>query len=168
MANLAVAPDQSDLTGRLKQTAMIDCDIHNTPKSPDAIAQYLPDRWKEHCRKYSSRNYTGSYYPRAVPNAARHDSWPPSGLPPGSDLDFMREQLLDEWGFEYGVLNCLIGVGGQLNLEYGAAFARAVNNWQIAEFLEPEPRLKGSIIIPYEDGNLAAEEIDRNPICCWH
>lgn len=60
------------------------------------------------------------------------------------------------WDFE-----CLVGAGGQLNLEYGAALARAINDWQIEEWLEPEPRLRASIVVAYEDGELAAREIDR-------
>ena len=39
----------------------------------------------------------GAYYPKASPSAARTDSWPPTGGPPGSDLAFLREQLLDAW-----------------------------------------------------------------------
>ncbi len=73
----------------------------------------------------------------------------------------MRTQLLDEWEIEVGILNCLFGVGGELNLEFGGALAQAINDWQIAEWLEPEPRLRASIIVPYEDGELAAAEIDR-------
>ena len=161
MADTVAQPSANQSPGKETQFSLIDCDIHNAPRSPESIRKFLPDRWREHHRKYGMRNFTGSYYPRAVPNAARHDSWPPSGSPPGSDLDFLREQLLDEWGFEYGVLNCLISAGAQLNQEFGAAFSRAVNDWQIAEWLDPEPRLKGSIIVPYETGDLAAEEIDR-------
>lgn len=143
------------------ELALIDCDIHNAIQSPEAIRKYLSPKWRKHHETYGNRNFTGSYYPRAVPNAARHDSWPPSGLPPGSDLDFMREQLLDEWGFEYGILNYLVGAGGQRNLEFGAAMSAAVNDWQIAEWLEPESRLRASLVTPYEDGQLAAQEIDR-------
>ena len=110
---------------------------------------------------FGLRGHLGSFYPRALMNAARHDAWPPSGLPAGSDLDFMRYQLLDLYDIEFGVLNCLFGAGGQLNLEYGAALARAINDWQIAEWLDPEPRLRASLVIPYEDAELAAEEIDR-------
>jgi len=161
MAELVIAPDEKTESLASTRTTMIDCDIHNAPQSPESIRKYLPDRWQAHHKKYGMRNYVGSYYPRAVPNAARRDAWPPSGLPPGSDLDFLREQLLDEWGFEYGILNCLIGAGGQLNVEFGAAFARAVNDWQTAEWTDPEPRLRASIIVPYEAGDLAAEEIDR-------
>jgi predicted TIM-barrel fold metal-dependent hydrolase len=52
-------------------------------------------------------------------------------------------------------------VGEQLNLEFGAALARAVNDWQVADWVEPEPRLRASIVPPYEDGDLSAEEIHR-------
>ncbi|MCH2693683.1 MAG: amidohydrolase [Acidobacteriia bacterium] len=140
---------------------IIDCDIHNFIPSNETLYKYLPQRWREHHQMFGLRGHLGSFYPRALMNAARHDSWPPSGLPAGSDLDFMKYQLLDLYDIEFGVLNCLFGVGGQLNLEYGAALARAINDWQIAEWLDPEPRLRASLVIPYEDAELAAEEIDR-------
>jgi hypothetical protein len=141
--------------------AVIDCDIHNALPNDQTLFKYLSPRWRRHHETIGMRGHNGSYYPRAVPNAARLDSWPPSGLPPGGDLDFLRQQLLDAWEMDYGILNCLYGAGGQLNLEYGAALAQAINDWQIAEWLEPEPRLRGSIIVAYEDGDLAAAEINR-------
>lgn len=73
----------------------------------------------------------------------------------------MREQLLDPLNLECGILNCLYRVGEQLNDEYGAALARAVNDWQIAEWLDKEPRLRASIVIPYENAELSVEEINR-------
>ncbi len=64
-------------------------------------------------------------------------------------------------GIEYGVLNCLGGAGAQLNADYSAALSRATNEWQIAEWLEKEPRLRAGVSVPYEDAELAAAEIDR-------
>lgn len=144
------------------RTAVIDCDIHNALPSEKTLHKYLSARWRRHLETVGLRGPYGSAYPRLYPNAARHDSWPPSGLPPGSDLDFLREQLLDGWDIDYGILNCLYGVGGQLNLDFGAALAQAMNEWQIAECVEPEPRLRASLLVPYEDGDLAAAEIDRH------
>jgi hypothetical protein len=142
--------------------AVIDCDIHNAPASDEVLAKYLPVRWRRHMERYGERPaYPGSYYPRLHPSAARSDSWPPNGGRPGSDLKFMQEQLLDTWGFEYGVLNPLYGAGGQPNLDYSAALAQAMNEWQRAEWLDPEPRLRASIVVPYEDGQMAAAEIER-------
>lgn len=144
-----------------EKLAVIDCDIHNAMPNDKTLFKYLSARWRRHYETIGLRGHVGSAYPRAMKNAARHDSWPPSGLPPGGDLPFMQRQLLDEWNLEFGILNCLYGVGGELNLEFGAALAQAVNDWQIAEWLEPEPRLRASIIVPYEDGELAAAEIER-------
>ena len=141
--------------------AIIDTDIHIYFPSPEVLLSYLGERWQEYHRTIGQRGYEGSNYPRAMPNAARHDAWPDDGSPPGSNLAFLQQQLLDEWGMEFGVLNPLVGAGQQRNLEFGAAFARATNEWQLAEWLEPEPRLRASIIVPWEDGELSAAEIDR-------
>src|SRR6266487_272786 len=146
-------------THQMTRWAVIDCDIHPALKSPKALDPYLSERWRHHRDTIGDRGFAGSYYPRANMNAARTDAWPPSGLPPGSDLDFMRWQLLDAWNMDYGVLQPLLGAGAQRNLEYSTAFSRAVNDWQIAEWLEPEPRLRSGLVVPYEDGELAAEEI---------
>jgi predicted TIM-barrel fold metal-dependent hydrolase len=73
----------------------------------------------------------------------------------------MREQLLDAYDIRYGVLNCLTTACRQQNPEYAAALCRAVNEWQVAEWLDPEPRLRAGIVVPYEDPALAAAEIDR-------
>jgi predicted TIM-barrel fold metal-dependent hydrolase len=154
---------------------VIDCDIHNAPVSEAALHAYLPQEWRrrratggrldaaweQQRETLGDRSYIGSEYPRATPRAARTDSWPPNGRPPASDLPFLREQLLDRYGMEYGVLTPMLGAGEQLDLASGAALASAVNDWQIAEWLEPEPRLRASINVAYEDGDLAAAEIHR-------
>lgn len=149
-----------EMTRTRTKTPIVDGDIHNAPASEKGLYPYLPERWRRYHERFGTRSYTGSVYPRMNPNAARHDAWPPSGLPPGADLGFLQEQLLDTWNIEYGVCNPLVGIQGPY-VEYTAALARAVNDWQVAEWLEPEPRLKGSIVVPYEDGDLAAAEIDR-------
>lgn len=160
---------------RRSQEPVIDCDIHNAPASDEALRDYLPASWRRRRETFEylpafwrqvretlgDRSYMGAEYPRPTPRAARVDAWPPSGLPPAADLDFLREQLLDRWNVVYGVLTPLLGAGEQLNLEFGAALARAINDWQIAEWLEPEPRLRASIVVPFEDSELAAAEIER-------
>jgi predicted TIM-barrel fold metal-dependent hydrolase len=73
----------------------------------------------------------------------------------------MREQLLDRWNIEFGVLLPLLSAGKQMNLEWGAELSRAANDWQIAEWLEKEPRLRASLAVPYEAPDLAVREIER-------
>ena len=141
------------------RTGLIDCDIHNTP-APGALASYLPERWREYYGRFGRPSYGGAYYPKASPNAARTDAWPPTGGPPGSDLAFLRAQLLDAWPIEIGILNTLIAIRNQQR-DYDAALAQAYNDWQIAEWLEPEPRLRASLVVPCDDGELAAAEVRR-------
>ena len=125
--------EQRPRTEQRTKMAVIDCDIHPALKSPKALHPYLSERWRRHRDTIGDRGFAGSYYPRANPNAARTDAWPPNGLPPGSDLDFMRDQLLDAWAMDFGVLQPLLGAGAQLNHEYAAALSSAINEWQIAE-----------------------------------
>ncbi len=100
-------------------------------------------------------------YPRMTPDVARRDAWPTNGGPPGSDLEFMRQQHLDLNGVEYGVLIALRNGGTQRNLDYGAALCRAVNDWQVEYWLDKEPRLRGSLAVHPEDPVGAVKEIER-------
>ena len=145
---------------REPRTLLVDCDVHLAPATPDAVPAYLPERWREHNAAYY-RTYQGDFYPRRSEYGERFDSWPPSGLRPGADLDFLREQHLDAWGIDYAVITPVTHPANQANLEFSAALARAMNEWQVDAWLDPEPRLRGSILVPSEHPDRAAEEIDR-------
>ena len=141
---------------------LIDCDIHNNPPSADAIGRYLTGRWKRHYEDYGLRFYfSGGYYHRSHANAARDDAFPPNGGPPASDLAFLQAQLLDHWQIDIGILNTLLPAGEQSNRAFGAAVAPAINEWIARDWLDPEPRLRASIVVPYEHGEDAAAEIRR-------
>jgi predicted TIM-barrel fold metal-dependent hydrolase len=139
---------------------LVDCDIHNE-LWPGALEPHLSQRWLAYHETYGARGDGGTPYPKGTPRAARADAWPPSGRPPGGDLEFMRAQHLDPYDIRYGILNCLTTACREQNPGYAAALCRAVNEWQVAEWLEKEPRLRAGIVVPYEDPALAAEEIDR-------
>jgi predicted TIM-barrel fold metal-dependent hydrolase len=146
-------------TARRTRPAIIDCDVHNELDSERDLYPYLPDRWREHLLTYGLRAPSGAIYPRFLNR--RNDAHPPSGREPGSDRAFTAKQLLDEWNVAYGILNPLTGAGAQLNPEFDAALATAVNDWQVAEWLDPEPRLRASLIVPFEHADLAVAEIAR-------
>jgi uncharacterized protein len=134
---------------------IIDCDIHPAMKSPRALDPYLSARWRKHLAEYGKFN-CGIYadrgtYPRFSPATSRRDAWPPGGGSPGSDVPFMREQLLDAYNIAYGVLEPLIGVNTSRNLDEAAALCSAANDWQAHDFVEPEPRLRASILVPQDD-----------------
>lgn len=144
---------------------IVDSDIHPYFKSPDTIYKYLPKAWSDHLRTYGDPAAGGPYlgklaYPRFMPAAARRDAWPEDG-PPGSDIGLIREQHLEPNNIRIGILEPLSNGYQSRNLGLGAALSQAVNEWQIAEFTEPEPRLKASIVVPQDDAAASVREIRR-------
>lgn len=147
------------------QDGIVDCDIHPVLRDADALKPFLPKRWQAHLAEYGDPQ-NGPYadrggYPRYVPQTARHDAWPPSGGPPGSDLGFMRQQHLDRNNVVLGILEPL-GMGHVTrNLDLGNAVCAALNYWQIAEFVEKEPRLRASVLIAQDDAVASVIEIEK-------
>src|SRR6201986_5689297 len=145
---------------------IIDCDIHPSLRSRADLNEFLPKRWQEHMKTYGDHlrtPYIGTTpYPRSAPLICRRDAWPPTGGVPGSDLAFMQKQHLDPYDVEFGILQVLdLFIFSQQNLEFGAAIQRAINDWQLAFWSDPEPRLKASILAGQDDTALAIAEIER-------
>lgn len=141
--------------------SVIDADLHNVVPSVEALVPFLSDHWREYVRQSAFRGPVDTAYPPGAPTSARPDARPGAGGPAGSSLDLLREQALDAWDAEYGILNCTYAVESIHNPDSAAAMARAVNDWQVAEWLEKEPRLRASIVVPSQQPALAVEEIDR-------
>jgi hypothetical protein len=144
-----------------------DCDIHPTPGSYKALSPYLSKQWQEHLASYGAKVrhgfQRGAAYPKAQPVAMRRDAWPAGGGLPGSDLNLMREQHLDANNVELGILNPITFSGqGLLNQDLSAALATASNEWQMETFTRKDSRLRGSIVVPYENAEASVAEIDRH------
>src|SRR5580698_1527949 len=142
---------------------IIDCDVHPSFHAKSDLNPFLPKRWQEHLKTYGDHlrtPYIGTTpYPRSSPLIARRDAWPPSGGPPGSDLDFMREQLLDPNDIAWGVLAPLSAAAR--NTDLGAAYCNAVNEWQIEKWVKTEPRLRACVTVAQDDAALAVAEIEH-------
>jgi predicted TIM-barrel fold metal-dependent hydrolase len=163
---LNVAIDPRQFIKPPSRLAIGDGDIHPSPHVPAELYPYLASRWHAEIETFGMRirqgNYSDSQYPKSQPDAARRDAWPPNGRGPGSDLDFMRYQHLDANNVQLGILNTIRWHPGSLqNANLGAALARAINEWQIAEWTSKEPRVKGSIVVPYEDAAASVAEIEH-------
>src|SRR6201993_2893330 len=145
---------------------IIDCDVHPSIHQQSDLFPFMEKRWQEHLKTYGGHlrtPYMGTTpYPRSSPLIARRDAWPPTGGPPGSDLDFMRKQHLDPNDVEFGILQVLDHfIFSQQNLEFGAAIQRAINDWQLAFWAHRDPRLKASILVSQDNVEDALPEIDR-------
>src|SRR6201996_1518950 len=145
---------------------IVDCDAHPSLHAKADLNPFLPKRWQEHLKNYGDHlrtPYMGTTpYPRSSPLISRRDAWPPTGGPPGSDLDFMRKQYLDPLDVEFGILQVLdMFIFSQQDLECGAAIQRAVNDWQLAHWSDRDSRLKASILVGQDGTDLAIAEIER-------
>jgi predicted TIM-barrel fold metal-dependent hydrolase len=166
MSDVIDRPILAEEVAAQSRLRIIDCDVHPSIHAHSDLDQFLPKRWQQHLRTYGSHlrtPYIGTTpYPRSSPLIARRDAWPPTGGPPGSDLDFMRKQHLDPLDVEYGILQVLdLFIFSQQNLEFGAAIQRAINDWQLAFWSDRDPRLKASILAGQDDTEFAIAEIER-------
>jgi predicted TIM-barrel fold metal-dependent hydrolase len=156
-AQVQPAPSEASEQG----VTLVDTDIHPMMLQP-ALDARLSERWRRHYRDFGVRIAPPpAIYPRVRNSGYRADAWPEGGFP-GSDLGLLRGQLLEEHGVQYGILNPLQGqVWGADAPDLAAALCRALNDWILEEWLEAEPRLLGSICVPFEHPELAVREIER-------
>src|SRR5690242_18637415 len=139
--------------------ALVDGDFHNELNTIKDLYPYLSSRWQEHIETHGLRGPQGAYYPRFMDH--REDARPPSGRKSGSEVAHSRKDYLDPYNVAHAILIPLTPAGRQTNPDLDAALARAVNDWQVAEWLEPEPRLRASMAVPFEYPDAAVAEIKR-------
>jgi predicted TIM-barrel fold metal-dependent hydrolase len=155
---VVTAPAEPRQRARTRR-ALIDCDFHNELDSIKDLYPYLSQRWREHIDAYGARGPAGGYYPRFMDH--REDARPPSGRRSGSEVAHSVKDYLDPFNVAYATLIPLTPAGRQQNLDLDAALARAVNDWQVAEWLDRDARLRASLVIPFEYPEAAVAEIER-------
>jgi uncharacterized protein len=140
----------------------IDCDIHPAVPSTAALLPYLPEYWHDqflnrHIDRYP---FTLTSYPSNAPPSCRPDWRPESGLP-GSDIAALRRQALDAFGTQVAICNVLHGAIALFNEDMAAVLCAAINDWTVKELLDRDPRLRASILLPFQNPDLAVKEIER-------
>jgi predicted TIM-barrel fold metal-dependent hydrolase len=129
------------------------------------MAQYLSKRWQRYVAEVGLRSTSTMWeIPPIRAGANRLDSVPPGGGPPGSDPDFAREQLLDEWDLDAAVLNnlgSLLFATGNSPAHLEVEIARACNEWTRDYWLDADPRWHASIATSYDEPEAAVREIIR-------
>lgn len=156
------APIREKTPKRPKQP-LIDVDVHERLVSHDDLGPYLEEPWRHYLLNC---NWPG---PRQLPyvhlltsGVDRADSTPDNGGPAGSDLALMQSQLLDEWNIERAVLTGLFYPSTlKAQFEFATALATAYNSWEIENWLDKDPRFRGSIHVAAQDPASAVREIDR-------
>lgn len=145
---------------RITGLAAIDCDVHPHVPHLQALFPYLDDLWRDMAETRGIDGFRTNAYPPGAAISCRPD-WRASDGSPGGDVLAMRAQLFERWGCAAAICNCLYGVQMIHDESLAATFAAAVNDWLVAEWLEREPRLRASIVVPVQSPELAAQEIER-------
>lgn len=141
---------------------VVDCDVHCVPASIEQLFPYLDDHWVgfiENGMLGLPAALAAMYPPGAATSAT--PAARAAGATPGTSLDVLREQVLDPGDVEVAVLSCMTGFDSLRNPYYGADLLRAVNDWQVAEWLDREPRLRAGIVVSSLDPDAAVAEIER-------
>ena len=145
---------------KLPLKGAIDCDLHLPSPPTTALLPYLPAYWRDQMetRFIHKMGFQLTSYPPNSPLTCREDWRPHQGETP---LDQLRRQALDPFGMEIAVSSLLHGAIVLFNEDMGAALCSAVNDYVAKEWLDPEPRLRGSILITGQNPDHAVAEIER-------
>lgn len=140
----------------------VDCDVHLTVPSVKAIMPFLDEYWRAQflMRGIDRTSLAMTSEPAGAPLMGRPD-WRPGKGAPGTDLALLQSGALDAFGSTFAIANCIWGGMVLPSDDMSAAVCRAVNDWIAKEWLDREPRLRASIVIPLGNPELAVAEIER-------
>lgn len=146
-----------------KGESFIDCDVHQQTKSPRDLFPYLPKAYQERIELFGTGLTQRAGYPNGGDRGWRADSWGDDGSNPCSDIEMLREKHLNVYNIEYVILQGqeYRPIPSLPDADYAAALARAYNDWMIEHWIEQDERVKGLAIIPTQNPQLAAKELER-------
>ncbi|MEJ0011194.1 MAG: amidohydrolase family protein [Bauldia sp.] len=140
----------------------IDCDIHPSVPGIKALLPYFPGHWADAAVEQGFEDMESVLYPVNSPITARADWRPRDGArKAGTNLEQLREQGMDAFGSSIAICNSVYGVHLLFSRDMAVAFAHAVNDWTAREWLDREPRLRSSIVLPLQAPDRAVEEMER-------
>jgi uncharacterized protein len=138
----------------------IDCDVHPTVPSVKALLPYLDDYWRDSVQERGIDSLETVTYPPNAPLTSRPE-WRGKDGRPATEAAQLAGQVCDRWQASIAICNCLYGVGLLFAEDMANAFARAVNDWVAREWLDRDPRLRASIVIPTQNTEYCVDEIER-------
>jgi predicted TIM-barrel fold metal-dependent hydrolase len=138
----------------------IDCDVHVAVPAIRSLLPYMSRAWREMITSRGTDGLELASYPPGAPLSCRPD-WRLATGKPGTDLAQLQQQALDGFGTRAAIINCLHGGQAVHSEDLAQALCRAVNDWLVEEWLNREPRLRASIVVPMQNPGYAADEIER-------
>jgi hypothetical protein len=148
---------------------MIDADFRPERVTLATVAPYLSPDWKGYLRLTESGESlpgTRVTLPESVYWIKEYDEFVPLCGTEASEADSplkAAQRYFDAFDVKFAV--CNPGVAGALSavghVDYANAVGRAVNDWMVAEWVDCDERVLGSLTITLKDPAQAAEEIRR-------
>jgi predicted TIM-barrel fold metal-dependent hydrolase len=138
----------------------IDCDVHPSVPNLKGLDPYLDPYWRASFVERGIDSFESNSYPPNAPLTARAD-WKGKNGRAASDVKALAAQVFDRWQAGIAICNCLYGVEIIFSEDMARAVARAVNDWIAREWLDRDPRLRASIVVPTQNVEFAVEEIKR-------
>jgi len=144
----------------------IDCDVHPTVPGIDTLLPYLDAFWRDSVVDRGIEGLDSVSYPPNAPISVRPD-FRNDKYRAATDVAALQAHVFDRWGADFAICNCLYGIQLVFNEDMARAFARAVNDWIAREWLDRDPRLRASIVVPLQNVEFAVEEIERRARPRW-
>src|SRR5215472_2386065 len=120
-------------------TRVIDCDVRLAAPPVSALREHLEELWRDVVTERGVRS-----------------------LEPSSELPAARGRRPEPApGAELAILNPVSAVEALHSEDLAAALARGLNEWLRTEWLDRDPRLRGSITLAPQSPELAVAEIER-------
>jgi uncharacterized protein len=141
---------------------VIDADVHAVVPALDVLFEYMEPQWVDFAReRWLPGPDINTVYPPNAPTTVRPEWRTESGGNPASELAHLQQHILDPWDVEHAIVNCYYGIEWVRHPDFAAALARAVNDWLIGEWLDKDPRLRASLVLPARNPAEMIKEIER-------
>lgn len=134
---------------------IIDTDIHHGWPQPDSLRKRLPRYFQEAHFAFPGFDYSSPV------GVLRADAAGPNGEQAGSSLEQLRIQHLEPNQVVAGIMTADIGLSAGIHphVDYSQAYARAYAEALLENWLEPDERLFGALLVCPQDPARAAKHI---------
>ena len=137
---------------------MIDADVHQESITIDQLLPWIEPGIRDYI---SNSNFTMPGYLFPHPDHLVQQDAIADAAVPGSDYELFRDQYLDELDVDYAIVN-----GGSIflasclpNTQVVAGISIGYNRWLTEEWLPRDARLRGALMVPSQEPELAAQII---------
>ncbi|PXW25781.1 UNVERIFIED_CONTAM: hypothetical protein DES50_12014 [Williamsia faeni] len=140
--------------------AVVDCDVHAVLPSSASLLPYLDEYWADQLVAALTPSYEPNYHPRNSAIAQRPGVVLDIDGRAATSADALINDVFADGFTDFAVVNCLYAVQQIHQPRREVAHARALNTWIAREWLDRDPRLRASIVVPMGSPRAAAEEIE--------